>query len=188
MEALVHQGQNGVAMTQRSAFERVFGSRYVKSTVCRHRGVWRKAEGSALRTQFEAMGTDERACWGEFVRRMEGRGNVNVTGANEGAGTSTSSASTSQKSTGMYQTRTAQRRGEGDKAPAGPAMASLQNPSDKGNLSSFAFDCSEGLFRIAKSNWDESEWSRIKVKAKSLCLRPRPRLSHSPSPSQVRRN
>ncbi|KAF8075732.1 hypothetical protein FPV67DRAFT_1354898, partial [Lyophyllum atratum] len=77
MELLIRQpppGANGTAtpMTQRTAFERVFGSRYVKSTVCRHRGVWRKASGP-LREQFEAMGADERACWGEFVRRIEGR-------------------------------------------------------------------------------------------------------------------
>jgi hypothetical protein len=60
-------------MTQRTAFERVFGSRYVKSTVCRHRTIWRKAN-QTLREQFEAMGADDdRACWGEFVRRVEGR-------------------------------------------------------------------------------------------------------------------
>ncbi|KAH7927043.1 hypothetical protein BV22DRAFT_1007806 [Leucogyrophana mollusca] len=58
--------------TQRMAFERVFGCRYVKSTVCRHRGVWRKA-GPGMRNMYEAMGTDERAVWGEFVRRVEGR-------------------------------------------------------------------------------------------------------------------
>jgi hypothetical protein len=50
----------------------VFGSRYVKSTVCRHRAVWRKANDS-IKEQFEALGSDERACWGEFVRRVEGR-------------------------------------------------------------------------------------------------------------------
>ncbi|KAL0948967.1 hypothetical protein HGRIS_009070 [Hohenbuehelia grisea] len=73
MEALVQQAPAGGApMTQRAAFERVFGSRYVKSTVCRHRGVWRKAPQS-LREEFEALGEDERACWGEFVRRVEGR-------------------------------------------------------------------------------------------------------------------
>ncbi|KAG6916723.1 hypothetical protein DXG01_005603 [Tephrocybe rancida] len=76
MEVLVRdgggRGTGTGAMTQRAAFERVFGSRYVKSTVCRHRGVWRKAAGP-LREQFERMGTDERACWGEFVRRVEGR-------------------------------------------------------------------------------------------------------------------
>ena len=72
MEALIAQSPTGAALTQRAAFERVFGSRYVKSTVCRHRGVWRKARGP-LREQYEAMGSDERACWGEFVRRFEGR-------------------------------------------------------------------------------------------------------------------
>ncbi|KAH7916641.1 hypothetical protein BJ138DRAFT_1138846 [Hygrophoropsis aurantiaca] len=58
--------------TQRQAFERVFGCRYVKSTVCRHRSVWRKA-GADMRITYEAMGSDERAIWGEFVRRVEGR-------------------------------------------------------------------------------------------------------------------
>ncbi|GLB33136.1 hypothetical protein LshimejAT787_0100210 [Lyophyllum shimeji] len=74
MELLIRSPPTGstAPMTQRAAFERVFGSRYVKSTVCRHRGVWRKAKGE-LREQFEAMGSDERACWGEFVRRIEGR-------------------------------------------------------------------------------------------------------------------
>jgi hypothetical protein len=72
MEALIAQAPPGANMTQRTAFERVFGSRYVKSTVCRHRGVWKKSKGP-LREQFEAMGTDERACWGEFIRRIEGR-------------------------------------------------------------------------------------------------------------------
>ena len=32
------------SLTQRAAFERVFGCRYVKSTVCRHRGVWKRAD------------------------------------------------------------------------------------------------------------------------------------------------
>ena len=72
METLIAQSPTGASLTQRAAFERVFGSRYVKSTVCRHRGVWKKAQGP-LREQFEAMGTNERACWGEFVRRFEGR-------------------------------------------------------------------------------------------------------------------
>ncbi|KII96206.1 hypothetical protein PLICRDRAFT_241976 [Plicaturopsis crispa FD-325 SS-3] len=58
--------------TQRAAFERVFGCRYVKSTVCRHRGVWRRA-GPEMRARFEVLGTDERAMWGEFVRAVEGR-------------------------------------------------------------------------------------------------------------------
>ena len=72
MDALISQSPSGASMTQRTAFERVFGSRYVKSTVCRHRAVWRKAP-AGVREQFEAMGGDERACWGEFVRRVEGR-------------------------------------------------------------------------------------------------------------------
>ena len=59
-------------LTQRAAFERVFGCRYAKSTVCRHRGVWRRARED-IRTAFERMGRDERAVWGEFVRRVEGR-------------------------------------------------------------------------------------------------------------------
>ena len=58
--------------TQRAAFERVFGCRYVKSTVCRHRGVWRRARED-VRAAFEHMGRDEHAVWGEFVRRVEGR-------------------------------------------------------------------------------------------------------------------
>lgn len=72
MDLLISQSPAGASMTQKTAFERVFGSRYVKSTVCRHRAVWRKAP-RALREHFEAMGTDDRACWGEFVRRVENR-------------------------------------------------------------------------------------------------------------------
>ena len=68
---IAHNAATG-GVTQRQAFERVFGCRYVKSTVCRHRAVWRKAN-PALKEQYEAMGSDERACWGEFVRRVEGR-------------------------------------------------------------------------------------------------------------------
>ena len=69
MDTLVAQSPTA---TQKAAFERVFGCRYVKSTVCRHRGVYRKADPS-VRSLFEAMGNDERAVWGEFVRRVEGR-------------------------------------------------------------------------------------------------------------------
>lgn len=72
MDLLISQSPTGASMTQRTAFERVFGSRYVKSTVCRHRAVWRKAP-RLLREQFEHMGIDDRACWGEFVRRVENR-------------------------------------------------------------------------------------------------------------------
>ncbi|KAL0581444.1 hypothetical protein V5O48_000598 [Marasmius crinis-equi] len=59
-------------MSQKLAFERVFGSRYVKSTVCRHRGVWRRAPRE-IRIEFESYGDDERGSWGEFVRRVEGK-------------------------------------------------------------------------------------------------------------------
>ncbi|KAK1235961.1 hypothetical protein PQX77_000787 [Marasmius sp. AFHP31] len=59
-------------MSQKVAFERVFGSRYVKSTVCRHRGVWRKAPRE-IREEFESYGDEERGSWGEFVRRVEGK-------------------------------------------------------------------------------------------------------------------
>ncbi|KAL0064564.1 hypothetical protein AAF712_008509 [Marasmius tenuissimus] len=59
-------------MSQKMAFERVFGSRYVKSTVCRHRGVWRKAPRE-IREEFESYGDEERGSWGEFVRRVEGK-------------------------------------------------------------------------------------------------------------------
>jgi hypothetical protein len=69
MDTLIAQTPSA---TQRVAFERVFGCRYVKSTVCRHRGVYRKADAT-VRNAFEGMGTDERAVWGEFVRRVEGR-------------------------------------------------------------------------------------------------------------------
>ncbi|KAF8890396.1 hypothetical protein BD779DRAFT_1517409 [Infundibulicybe gibba] len=71
-QTLIAQSPSGSNTTQRTAFERVFGSRYVKSTVCRHRGVWKRAPRD-LRQQFEALGSDERGCWGEFVRRVEGR-------------------------------------------------------------------------------------------------------------------
>ena len=60
------------SLTQRAAFERVFGCRYVKSTVCRHRAVWRRADED-MRAAFIKLGRDERAMWGEFVRRVEGR-------------------------------------------------------------------------------------------------------------------
>jgi hypothetical protein len=85
MDALISQSPSGASMTQRTAFERVFGSRYVKSTVCRHRAVWRKAP-AGVRDQFEAMGGDERACWGEFVRRVEGRPPGKAAGGGGGGG------------------------------------------------------------------------------------------------------
>ncbi|KAF8972071.1 hypothetical protein BDZ97DRAFT_1596546, partial [Flammula alnicola] len=55
---------------QCTAFERVFGSRYAKSTVYRHRAVWRKAT-RILREQFAHMSMEDHACWCEFVRRIE---------------------------------------------------------------------------------------------------------------------
>ncbi len=72
MDLLISHASSTGGMTQRQAFERVFGCRYVKSTVCRHRAVWRKAN-QPLKEQFEALGSDERGGWGEFVRRVEGR-------------------------------------------------------------------------------------------------------------------
>ncbi|EKM56243.1 uncharacterized protein PHACADRAFT_92809 [Phanerochaete carnosa HHB-10118-sp] len=60
------------SLTQRAAFERVFGCRYVKSTVCRHRGVWKRADG-ALKDAFVRMGTGEGALWGEFVKKTDFR-------------------------------------------------------------------------------------------------------------------
>ena len=59
-------------LTQKCAFEKVFGCRYVKSTVCRHRSVWRRADDE-VKVAFESMGTDERAVWGNFVKQVEGR-------------------------------------------------------------------------------------------------------------------
>ncbi|RDB20295.1 hypothetical protein Hypma_012677 [Hypsizygus marmoreus] len=144
MEQLIRQPPNGTPMTQRTAFERVFGSRYVKSTVCRHRGVWRKAKGP-LREQFEAMGADERACWGEFVRRIEGR----PPSLKLGAGSVTASAPPPVPPPGlmMYhghpgsnvsgmlgsEAQNVSRRVDGDKtANDEPVMASLQKPDDHG--------------------------------------------------------
>ena len=69
MDVMVAQSPTA---TQKAAFERVFGCRYVKSMVCRHQGVYRKADPS-VRNLFEAMGNDEHAVWGEFVRWVEGR-------------------------------------------------------------------------------------------------------------------
>ncbi|KAH9928809.1 uncharacterized protein B0H18DRAFT_998805 [Fomitopsis serialis] len=68
MDVLVAQQPS---LTQRTAFERVFHCRYVKSTVCRHRGVWRRAP-KELRETFERMGQDERGLWSEFLKRIEG--------------------------------------------------------------------------------------------------------------------
>lgn len=60
------------SLTQRAAFERVFGCRYVKSTVCRHRGVWKRAD-AGLKDAFVRMGPGEGALWGEFVKKTDFR-------------------------------------------------------------------------------------------------------------------
>lgn len=69
MDSLVTQQPT---LTQKCAFEKVFGCRYVKSTVCRHRSVWRRAD-DGVKAAFEGMGSDERAVWGNFVKQVEGR-------------------------------------------------------------------------------------------------------------------
>lgn len=69
MDNLIRQTPS---LTQKNAFERVFGCRYVKSTVCRHRGVWKRAD-KALKESFERMGTVENALWGEFVKKTDFR-------------------------------------------------------------------------------------------------------------------
>ncbi|KAH8105432.1 hypothetical protein BXZ70DRAFT_920845 [Cristinia sonorae] len=65
------------AVTQKIAFERVFGCRYIKSTVCRHRAVWKRSD-QATRDAYEAMGLDERAVWGDFVKKVEGKPDKNT--------------------------------------------------------------------------------------------------------------
>ncbi|KAF9457385.1 hypothetical protein BDZ94DRAFT_1227961 [Collybia nuda] len=153
MEALITQAPAGAAITQRVAFERVFGSRYVKSTVCRHRGVWKKAKGP-LREQFEALGTDERACWGEFIRRVEGRPPAKGLGASLGTPVPVSLPATAimmysghpgavvqgqmvmmggsgapdNVQTPMMPVRTGE---DGSRVEEEPIMASLQKPEDE---------------------------------------------------------
>jgi hypothetical protein len=144
MELLISQSPNGSTMTQRMAFERVFGSRYVKSTVCRHRGVWRKAH-RAIREEFEAMGEDERACWGEFVRRVEGRppGRAGqgagvlpvheVIVYNEHVGGEGAMPPNATGVAGDVQGQPRPKGAEGEEeAPEEPVMDSLQNPADQG--------------------------------------------------------
>lgn len=60
------------ALKQDEVFRRAFGVAYVKSTFCRHRALWRSA-GAGVRGEYEEMGRDPRACWGEFARHVEGR-------------------------------------------------------------------------------------------------------------------
>ncbi|CAL1701910.1 unnamed protein product [Somion occarium] len=71
-------------LTQKSTFQTVFGCRYIKSTVCRHRAVWKRAD-PALKDAYERMGSDERAVWGEFVKKAEGKlSNVHGNGSGNG--------------------------------------------------------------------------------------------------------
>ncbi|KAI0333435.1 hypothetical protein GY45DRAFT_1368428 [Cubamyces sp. BRFM 1775] len=68
-------------LKQDEVFRRAFGGPpYVKSTFCRHRALWRQA-GAGVQAEFEQMGRDARACWGEFVRRVEGREEGSAAGA-----------------------------------------------------------------------------------------------------------
>ncbi|KAI0829193.1 hypothetical protein BC628DRAFT_1315187 [Trametes gibbosa] len=60
------------ALKQDEVFRRAFALPYVKSTFCRHCALWRGA-GEAVRREYEQLGRDPRACWGEFARRVEGR-------------------------------------------------------------------------------------------------------------------
>jgi hypothetical protein len=117
MDALVSRSSGNSNMTQRTAFERVFGSRYVKSTVCRHRTIWRKAH-QTLREQFESMGEDDdRACWGEFVRRVEGR----PPGKNAGPDV------VSQANTTLHYQTPSQTNGEDVHSSQDPGINSMQN-------------------------------------------------------------
>ncbi|KAH9853309.1 hypothetical protein C2E23DRAFT_903078 [Lenzites betulinus] len=63
------------ALKQDEVFRRAFALPYVKSTFCRHRALWRGAS-EGVRREFELLGRDPRACWGEFARRAEGREEV----------------------------------------------------------------------------------------------------------------
>jgi hypothetical protein len=67
MDALRLSGRPSI--TQKKAFEDVFGCRHVKSTVSRHRNIWKRAP-LVLK---EEMGNSERTLWGEFVRIVEGK-------------------------------------------------------------------------------------------------------------------
>jgi hypothetical protein len=70
--SLISRSSRHSNMTQRIAFERVFGSHYIKITVCRHKTIWRKAH-QTIRDKFESMGEDDRAYWTEFVNVWRGR-------------------------------------------------------------------------------------------------------------------
>ncbi|KAI0829197.1 hypothetical protein BC628DRAFT_1359629, partial [Trametes gibbosa] len=72
------------ALKQDEVFRRAFALPYVKSTFCRHRALWRGA-GEAVRREYEQLGRDPRACWGEFARRVEGREELAPAGAGAAA-------------------------------------------------------------------------------------------------------
>ena len=142
MDVLISHSSSSSNMTQRIAFERVFGSRYVKSTVCRHRAIWRKAH-QTLREQFESMGADDRACWGEFVRRVEGRPPA------KNAGPDVVSSTQTQTNTLHYQTPT---NGE-DVHGQDPVMNSMQN---QGSYFIFSFMDLTLRFRTVLSSVNSS--------------------------------
>lgn len=53
-------------LTRKAAFERVFEAKYVKSTVCRHLSVWRRADTASIQECHNMP-------WNDFVRRIEGK-------------------------------------------------------------------------------------------------------------------
>ncbi|KAF5393763.1 hypothetical protein D9757_000268 [Collybiopsis confluens] len=61
---------NGPNLTQKQAFERIFGSRYVKSTLCRHKGIWRNAPRE-IRDEFERERRECRAVAGSQSARLD---------------------------------------------------------------------------------------------------------------------
>lgn len=70
---------------QRTAFERVFGCRYVKSTVGRARLYWKRAS-QEIKDHFMALPPeDPRGKWQNFVHLMDGRLVIEVAKGGEGA-------------------------------------------------------------------------------------------------------
>jgi hypothetical protein len=108
--------------------------RYVKSTVCRHRGVWRRADDS-IRREFEAMGGEEGAMWGEFVRRVEGKPPGKF-----GSGERAQFRNNGTLEDGILSPRR-------DKGQAEAAMASLA-PSTNANMNSMASSLQGGTLFI----------------------------------------
>ena len=71
---------------QRGAFERVFGCRYVKSTVGRARLYWKRASPE-IKEHFLALNpNDQRGKWQNFVHLMDGRLIIEVGKGGEGGG------------------------------------------------------------------------------------------------------